>query len=180
MADQGASQRRANGSEASTIGQTAGLSPRGISGESYINTFSLAFASTDNGFSSVARKNILSPAGLAANETSSSIGTSYFSNSLAYTITELSDSSARRNRQTNIARLGSNANEVISDRGISYLETKTTLLKVTAITTRYLLACYDTTGSRSYWLGFDVSLTNAPLLSTGVTFTNTLVVLGVF
>ena len=181
MADQGASQRRANGSTTSTIGQTAGLSPRGGSGESYINTFALAFTDTNDGYTSASRnKNILSPSGIAANETSENVGTSYFNSSLAYTITEVSLSSARRNRQANIARIGSTVNEVISDLGISYLDSRTPLLGVVATVSRYLLACYDTTGARHYWMGFDISLTSAPLLSSGVTFTNTLVVLGKF
>lgn len=178
--DQLASQRRANGSTISTIGQTARLFPVGSSGESYIDTFALSFANTNDGYSWVNRKNILSPIGMGANETSSSVGTSYFINSSIKTTTELESSSGRRNRQTNIARIGNIYNEVLPDLGISYIDSKTTLLRVASITTRYLLACYDTTGARSYWLGFNVSLTNAPLLSTGVTFTNTLVVLGVF
>ena len=181
MVDQGASQRRANGSTTSSISQTAGLSPRGSSGESYINTFALAFTDTNDGYTSVSRnKNVLSPSGAVANETSPNVGTSYFTSSLAYTITELSPSSARRNRQTNIARIGNTVNEVISDLGISYLDSRTSLLGITPIVTRYLLACYDTNGIRHYWLGFNISLTAAPLLAPGITFTNTLVVLGSF
>lgn len=179
--DQLASQRRANGSKTSTIGQTARLFPVGSSGESYIDTFSLAFTNTDDGYSSALRnKNIISPIGIAANETSANVGTSYFSNSSIKTTTELEKSSGRRNRQTNIARIGNTVNEVLPDLGISYLDSKANLLGVVATVTRYLLACYDTSGIRQYWMGFNVSLTSAPLLGTGITYTNTLVVLGVF
>jgi len=180
MTDQGASQRRANSSTITITGQTAGLSPKGNSGESYVFTDVLAFVDTNNGFTSVASKNLLSPAGLSAIETSPNTGKSYFNYSLINIFTEISNSFGSRNRANNITKIGNLINELISGSGISYQNTALPLTGVNAIIVNYLLAAYDSNGVRRHWLSFNISFTSAPLLNDGVTFVGSPVVLGIF
>jgi hypothetical protein len=45
----------------------------------------------------------------------------------------------------------------------------------------YLLACFDSTNTRHFWVDYTISTTNAPALGGGATYTtSTLVVIGRF
>ncbi len=180
--NEGLSQRRASGSTNSGLNQTNQAVPRGSSGESY--TSAMVLVDTTNivdGYSAASRnRNVLSSYSPYAIETSSAVGTSYSYRSLINRNTDNGITSSRRNRQTNIAFTGNIVNELASGSGISYKDPTANLTGIVPIIVHYLLACYDTNGVRNYWTGTNVSLTNAPLLAIGVTYTNTLVVLGRF